>query len=174
LGGAFGGPAAVGILNAARLLVSPLHFLTPALHQILLPRLVKHYSRNIPTNSLIGTASLIVAALASAYLLALAIAFKPVVTTLLPSDYLRTHNLVIIAIFWSLIAFAQLLLIAPNALAQAMKFFRNLAVIELLAAIAAILGSAIFCWTWGYVGVLPGTLLGELTLVVLIVRLSRN
>jgi len=175
IGAALLGPAAVGVMNAARLFVAAPMLVFPALGQVLLPRMVSHKAN--PAFDLVRSgdfAATTMTAVSVAYVALLVPALDYLVPIVVGPQY-RGIDPTIYA--WCL----ALLVMAPRCGAAltsyADKKFRELFIASLAGAIASVIAGAILMRLLGTIGGPLGYATGELLLFIMIrcrVRAKRS
>lgn len=171
----FIGPAAVGHLNATRLLVTPPVVLIPALAQVAIPRLSELRVQCPGRVARVGIQfSLLMLAIVVVYAIALVLSIGPVTLLVLGERYRGSSALVA---GWC--AFTALLAVRNGAdmILQALKRFRGLMVANIAAAIFSLAAVGILSKIMGLPGAVVGLVMGELVLSIvlwLVIRCSPN
>lgn len=151
-----------GLVNAAKILVSPIQFLMPAVTQLVLPRLAT--ARVEAPRSLFRIARYYVfgaAGLASLYLVLLAATFSDVNRLLLGDKY---RNLGAIVACWGVVLLAQVVRDASSITLQALKLFDKITVANMASATLALVASYLLCLQFGAQGAVLGVGVGETAL----------
>lgn len=165
------GAAGVGHANAARLMISPLMFLMPALNQLTLPRLAelraRDHRRMLNVGSLITLGLIILAGLYTGILLCFADEFA---SLLLGERYQEYQGIALLIAIWCLVMHMQILRSGASSLLQALKNFRALMIANVFSAIVAVFCAFALIKLIGIPGAVLGTGLGELCLAALLWR----
>lgn len=156
----FAGPAGVGYANAARLLVTPVIVLVPAISQVAMPRLAELRAANLPAMRRAGglfTIGLIfLGIIYSATLLGLLDAIAPV---LLGSQY---EDIAPLVVAWCLVMLFQLGRSGTVAILQVLKQFRPIALVNSVTAAITVFSCLILIRSIGVQGAILGVAFGEL------------
>ncbi|HEX7643163.1 MAG TPA: hypothetical protein VF450_09520 [Noviherbaspirillum sp.] len=169
---AFGGAAAVGQANAARIFISPFSFLLPAVNKVAIPRLAE--LRCSDAKKLRRTSALLTAgmtALAVAYTLFLAIGLGVLSRLLLGRDDPAVAALVWP---WCLVLVLQMIRSGGGLLLQIQRKFRSLTLISIPSAIVTVAVSLAATVALGAWGAILGIAVGEAVLALLIWREIRD
>lgn len=162
----FLGPAGVGLANAARIFISPVTFLLPAINKVAIPRLADLRQSNpgkMPTVSKLVTAAM--TALALLYSLALLAGLDFVIPLVLGRQDPRIASLVWI---WCLVLVLQMIRSGGSVLMQVQRKFRILTLINIPSAAVTIAAAVILIQAYGVAGAIGGMLIGEIVLSALI------
>ena len=170
----FAGPAGVGLINAARLLISPILFLIPAVSQIMLPRLASVSANKRLALRIASTSAGIFLAMSLTYSAILLINFKYIARLALTPNYADIPSVFLLGAIWCAVMCVQVVQTSFSSLLQALKMFRAWAYENLVAAVAAIIAATACGATIGIPGAVLGAFIGELTLLVLISRHLRK
>ena len=160
------GPAGVGLVNASRLLISPVLFLLPAISQVMVPRLsvLRNDVRRCLTITLIaGSGLLLTALLYGALLLA---NLGTLAAIVLGEQYASHPAIGVLTLIWCAVMCAQVVHASFSSLAQAAKMFRDWAHANFVAALVAATAAAGLGAIMAIPGAVLGALAGDLTLVV--------
>lgn len=171
----FSGPTAVGLINATRLLISPILFLMPAISQIILPRLAE--ARNSGKHKILRLAFIATIALMTCsifYSFFLLIFLKAIAKLLLGAQYSNDPSIHIFVSLWCFVLFVQVAQNIATSLSQAMMNFRGLTFANFIASIAAVLLAITFYHLIGLPGTILGTIVGETLLLIILWRFLRR
>lgn len=159
--------ADVGLMNAARTLLTPATLMIPTLSAVTLPRMSRALTdKGHPALRAMAIRSgLVLSAMVCVYAALLAI-FWPLLTRfVLGDDFADLGDLVVL---WSIFAIAIALRNVAEWMLQATQSFRPLAMYNLLAAAATLAAVTILTLAWGIAGAILGLVIGEIFLIVVV------
>lgn len=160
------GPVAVAKLNAARLLVTPVVLLTPALSQVAIPRLAVKRGQGINHLMRLGrwiTSTLLTVALVySAILLS---GYDLIANKILSEDY---QDLFLITVLWCLYTYFLALRNGVEIIGQVLKKFKCLSSAYTYGAIISLIATYLLTVGYGLSGALIGLIIGEAALAMFI------
>jgi len=162
------GPTAVGMANAARLLITPAVFLLTATNQILMPRLATLRVTN--TKKMFKVSEYVAlgfVGFALLYTLFFVILSDEIQALIVGNKYQDLEPLVLA---WCLVLVFQFSRTGTSVVLQVMKEFRRIMFDNLWSAIAAIICTLLLLKPLGVQGAIFGTALGELILSILLYR----
>lgn len=164
----FLGPAGVGYVNAARILITPAQFFLPAITQVLMPRLAElranNFQKMLLVRSMFTIAIVVFAMMYSAVLLTL---LEKIVPVLLGSKYKDVGSL---AAAWCLVLIFQFSLVGSSIVLQAMKNFRLLMLANIASFAVAIISAVVLMQIIGPQGAVIGSASGDLVLSVILYK----
>lgn len=169
---AFLGAAGVGLANAARIFISPVTFLLPAINKVAIPRLAE-LRRNNPQRMLLLSMSLTTAMsmLAVLYSLALSTSLDFMMELVLGRHDPRIASLVWI---WCLVLVVQMTRSGGSVLMQVQRKFRLLTLLNIPSVVITIVAAVLLIRAFGVVGAIWGMLIGEVVLSAFIWREIRH
>ena len=170
LGMLFVGPAAVGVINATRILVSPVLFILPAVSQILMPRLASMRDDVHRAIKITKLAAGVLVLSSLLYALFLFVFSQEVVGLVLGKDYLNNVYLANLILFWCGVMCVQVAQTCFSTLAQSLKMFRNWVYGNGIAAIVTVVFGVVLVNTMDLSGLVLGVLVGEVVLFLVIVK----
>ncbi len=165
----FAGPAGVGYANAAKLLITPVISLVPAISQIAMPRLAEMRATNPPAmlraGGLFTFGMVILGAIYSVALLGLLDEIAPL---LLGAGY---EDIAALVAAWCLVMLFQLARSGTVTVLQVLKHFRRITLVNLVSAAITVLACLILIRSLGVQGAILGVGFGELIFSVWLWRL---
>lgn len=168
------GASAVAVANAAKLFISPVLFLMPALGHLLLPRLSRERAGS--ASKLQQSTMWIVTALASVgtmYSLAAMALYEDAFHILL-GEYYDIDALRLPVLLWFMVLVAQLTRSGASLAIQASRGFRSLTVLSAYVAVISVLCVAVLTISIGTAGAILGLFLGEILLAYFLLRHIRK
>jgi len=163
----FIGIEAVGVINAARILISPVIFILPAVSQMMLPRLSANRKDHQQVLQQTKTVAAVLFMLAATYSLIILLNLNFAINMGLGKQYAQQEYITSIAIVWCVIMSIQVVQTCLGTLSQALKLFKKWASANFIGAVVSILFAAILCSLYGVVGSVLGTLSGEIVLLAI-------
>lgn len=158
------GPAALGHLNATRIFVTPAVMLTPALSQVFMPRLallrINNPDKVIRNGMLFSFLLFFVAFCYSAILIAVIDYISPLV---LGGKY---DSILDLLIFWCLYTIVLSFRNGIELVSQVLRMFKSYAFVNLFSAILTLSFVILLVDLFGVFGVIPGMILGEVSLII--------
>lgn len=165
------GPVAVAKLNAARLLVTPVVMLTPALSQVAIPRLAVKRGQGKDHLMRLGrwiTSTLLTVALVySAILLS---GYDFIANKILSEKY---QDLFLITVLWCLYTYFLALRNGVEMIGQVLKKFKCLSSANTYSAIISLIATYLLTVGYGLSGALIGLIIGEAALAFFIYRILK-
>jgi O-antigen/teichoic acid export membrane protein len=167
----FAGVTGVGLVNASRIVITPIVFVLPAISQILIPRMAearktgKEYAVAIAKNNI--NYLLVLSILYMCFVMAFHKLFIKFVMGKKYEGFSEINGLLLV---WGLVMCAQVVQNSYSSLAQALKLFRLLTWTNFISAIVAIIGSIVFYEIVGIAGVVIGAFLGEVCVFAFLIK----
>lgn len=162
------GPAAVGVLNAGRMLIAPFSFALPAFTQMLLPRLAQEATASPKSAERLGRVySAVMVAGALLYVGALAYCGRDLIPLLLGDSY-DADEVYLIGLAWGAVLIFQLCTTSASLIMRALHEFRAITLSVSLSAALTILLVMLVAGGMGNYGVILATGVGEALLATLL------
>jgi O-antigen/teichoic acid export membrane protein len=161
-------PAAVGMINAAKLWITPAVFLLAATNQILMPRLAALRMTNV--NKMFNTSKYVTicfVTIAILYTMLFLVLSDRIVAIVIGDKY---QNMTPLIFAWCLVLVLQFSRTGTSIVLQVMKEFRQIMFDNLWSAIIAIVCTVFLLQLMGMQGAILGSAIGELILSVLLYR----
>ncbi|WP_172588521.1 lipopolysaccharide biosynthesis protein [Ferriphaselus amnicola] len=162
------GPAAVGMANAAKLLITPALFLVTAANQILMPRLatlrVTNINKMFKTSEYVALAFILFAMM---YTLFCAFWGGEILAIIVGNKY---QDIAPLILAWCLVLIFQFSRAGTSVVLQVMKEFKRIMFDNLWSAVVAIICTVFLLKQLGVQGAVLGAAIGELILSVLLYR----
>lgn len=162
------GPAAVGMANAAKLLITPAVFLLTATNQVLMPRLatlrVTNVNKMLKISDYVAIGFVLFALI---YTLFFWVRRDALLALIVGDKY---QNITQLVLAWCFVLIFQFSRTGTSVVLQVMKKFRRIMLDNLWSAIAAILCAVILLPLLGVLGAVIGTAIGELILSALLYK----
>lgn len=160
------GPAGVGLANAARLFISPFMFLSPAVSQLMLPRLSARRISGVD-GVLKGARmySVGMLALAGAYLVGMGLCFEPVQIAVLGDGY---PGVGMVATAWGAVLAFQVIREGASTALQALMEFRSIFLLNVISALVTCMVAAGLAQHQGATGAVAALACGEIILGALL------
>jgi O-antigen/teichoic acid export membrane protein len=162
----FVGPVGVGYANAARVFVSPLQMIMPAINQVTMPRLASLRREGVARVTAAGRVVTGFALLLGfAYAFVLGISY-PLVANLLLGD--KYHGLAALVAAWCVVVLMQLLRDGGSTLLLTLRKFRRLTVSGTAVACLSVPVTAVLAKECGSIGAVSATAIAEFSLAVVL------
>ncbi|WP_242371204.1 lipopolysaccharide biosynthesis protein [Anaeromyxobacter sp. SG26] len=160
------GAEGVGRANAARLLISPFLLLTPAINQVIMPRLAEHRAQD-PRNAVRVASRVTLASLGFAvlYAVVLILSTGTMVPFVLGPKY---SGMTALVAAWCVVLVCTLLRDGAANLFYAMKQFRAVTVTNAISASAALVATLVLVRALGGPGAVLGSAVGEIFLAAML------
>lgn len=167
------GPSDVGLMNAARVLVTPATMLIPALSYVILPQLARlnqthHISR---VYFLALRTSGVIFAITLVYSTALIFAWGSIQTRILGEAYAESFWIVV---WWCFYSSALALRCGVELALQALTRFKKIFYINIAGAVVSLCAVLIFSYFAGIVGAIAGATVGEAIVAIGFLLVCRN
>lgn len=162
----FVGPVGVGYANAARVFVSPLQMIMPAVNQVTMPRLASLRPEGVGRVTEAGRGVTgFVLALAFAYVCTLGISYPVAVSLVLGDQY---QGIAALVAAWCVVVLVQLIRDGASTLLQILRKFRRLTISGAAVACLSVPVTAGLAHAFGAIGAVSATAVAELLLAAVL------
>ena len=160
------GTVAVGNMNAARLFITPAVMIIPVISQLALPRLSKLREINKLDMFKKGRwLTVVYLSFGLVYSSVLLSSYEIVISNFVNESY---GDLFVLTLLWCIYAIILAIRNSQDIIAQVLRKFKKLTVINFLSAIITLIASYFLAKTFGLNGVLIGMIIGELFLILML------